>query len=143
MKTDKKTYIVQPNTGDQRKKNPSVLRMVLNKEYTRIDFGYAAPWIYEKGGWIRIAPYTFIEVVGSKNRYLLKETINIPVAPARHDFESKADWKVFSLYFEPIPIVDCSINIIEEENPDSKDFNYYDIKLEKVKDVEMVMEIQN
>jgi hypothetical protein len=47
------------------------------------------------------------------------------------------------LYFEPIPIVDCSINIIEEENPDSKDFNYYDIKLEKVKDVEMVMEIQN
>ena len=69
-----------------------------------------------------------------------KEAINIPIAPARHDFESKADWKVFSLYFEPIPIVDCSINIIEEENPDSKDFNYYDIKLEQVKEVEMVNE---
>jgi hypothetical protein len=41
------------------------------------------------------------------------------------------------------PMIKEEINIIEEENPDSKDFNYYDIKLEKVKDVEMVMEIQN
>ncbi len=139
----KSAFVVQPIIGEQRKQNPVVLRLVLSDDYTRIDFGYAAPWIYIKGGWINIAPYTFIEVSSTRERYKLINAVNIPLAPDRHDFESQEDWRVFSVYFEPIPIVDCSINIIEEENPDSNDFNYYDIKLEQVKDVEMVLQQTN
>jgi hypothetical protein len=98
--------------------------------------------MFDKGGWIHIAPYTFLEVQSTNERFKLTEAINIPIAPERHDFESTEDWRVFSLYFEPIPVVDCSINIIEEENPNDDDFNYYDIKFENVKEVEMILDFK-
>jgi hypothetical protein len=142
QKQIKSAYVVQPIFKAQRKQNPVILRAILSTEYTRIDFGYAAPWMYDKGGWIHIAPYTFLEVQSTKERFKLTEAINIPIAPERHDFESTEDWRVFSLYFEPIPIVNCSINIVEEENPNDDDFNYYDIKLENVKDVEMILDFK-
>ena len=138
MKKNITTYIVNPIVGEQLKKNPSVLRVIMNNDYTRIDFGYAAPWMYVKGGWIRIAPYTYLEHVETGKRFALKEAKNIPYAPERFDFESKTDWRVFSLYFEPLPIRDCTIHIIEEEEPESTDFNYYNIKLEHVQDIEYV-----
>ena len=135
-----KNYVVQPIFEEQFKKNPVILRVVLSKEFTRIDFGYAAPWIYNKGGWIHIAPETFIQVKSNNERFKLSKAINIPIAPDRIDFESTEDWRVFSLYFEPIPINDCIIDIIEDENPDEKKFNYYNIELKNVKDVEQVIE---
>ena len=134
------TYVVQPIFEEQFKKNPVILRVVLSYEFTRIDFGYAAPWIYNKGGWIHIAPQTFIQVKSINERFKLTKAINIPIAPDRIDFESTEDWRVFSLYFEPIPINDCMIEIIEDENPDENNFNYYNIDLKNVKDVEQVIE---
>ena len=134
------TYVVQPIFEEQFKKNPVILRVVLSKEFTRIDFGYAAPWIYNKGGWIHIAPETFIKVKSNNERFKLSKAINIPIAPDRIDFESTEDWRVFSLYFEPIPINDCMIDIIEDENPDENNFNYYNIELKNVKDLEQVIE---
>ena len=134
------TYVVQPIFEEQFKKNPVILRVVLSYEFTRIDFGYAAPWIYNKGGWIHIAPQTFIQVKSINERFKLTKAINIPIAPDRIDFESTEDWRVFSLYFEPIPINDCMIDIIEDENPDEKNFNYYNIELKNVKEVEQVIE---
>jgi len=134
------TYVVQPIFEEQFKKNPVILRVVLSNEFTRIDFGYAAPWIYIKGGWIHIAPETFIQVKSNNERFKLSKAINIPIAPDRIDFESTEDWRVFSLYFEPIPINDCMIDIIEDENPDENNFNYYNIELKNVKDVEQVIE---
>lgn len=139
----KSAFVVQPIFGQQRKQNPEVLRVVLSSDYTRIDFGYAAPWIYVKGGWINIAPYTFLEVNSTRQRYKLINAVNIPLAPDRHDFESKEDWRVFSVYFEPIPLIDCTINIIEEENPSNNNFNYYDIQLTNVSEVEMVLQPMN
>jgi hypothetical protein len=138
MKKNNKTFVVNPIIGEQRKKNPTVLRVILSELETRIDFGYAAPWIYVKGGWITIAPYTFIEVKCTGERFALTNATNIPYAPQRHDFQSKEDWCVFSLYFEPLPIKDCIINIVEEEKPDTTDFNYYDIVLKDVNEVEMI-----
>jgi hypothetical protein len=46
--------------------------------------------------------------------------------------ESTEDWQVFTLLFEPIPIKDCVIDIIEEESPDENDFNFYGIQLKKL-----------
>ncbi len=133
-----KTLVVHPICGDQRKKNLVILRIILDVEYTRIDFGYAAPWIYDRGGWIRIAPHTFIQEKGSNKRYALKEAQNIPLSPERLDFESVEDWTVFSLYFEPLPLQDCTIDIIEEETPDENDFNYYAIQLNDVHRLEVI-----
>ena len=134
-----KTYLVQPVIKDAQKNNPTLLRILLNEQFTQIDFGYAAPWMYIKGGWIDIAPQTYIRKVDSKEKFKLINALNIPISPERHDFETKSDWKVFSLFFEPIPIKDCVIEIIEKENPNENNFNYYGISLEDVKGIEVVV----
>jgi hypothetical protein len=133
-----KTYLVQPEIKEAQKSNPTLLRILLSEQFTQIDFGYAAPWMYIKGGWIDIAPNTYIRKVDSKEKFKLINALNIPISPERHDFETKSDWKVFSLFFEPLPIKDCVIEIIEKENPNENNFNYYGISLEDVKGIEVL-----
>jgi len=134
-----KTYLVQPVIKDAQKSNPTILRILLSEQFTQIDFGYAAPWMYIKGGWIDISPQTYIRKVDSKEKFKLINALNIPVSPQRHDFETKSDWKVFSLFFEPLPIKDCVIEIIEKENPNENSFNYYGISLENVRGIEVII----
>jgi hypothetical protein len=129
MKTTNKYFLAEIEVGDQLKSNPEILRVILSDQYTRIDFGYVAPWIYVRGGWITIAPQTFIKVNGGSKIFKLIEAKNIPLAPEQFEFESTEDWRVFSLYFEQIPLADCQIDIIEQENPTQNDFNFYNIKL--------------
>jgi hypothetical protein len=37
-----------------------------------------------------------------------------------------------------LPIQDCVVKLIEEENPSENDFNYYALKLENVLNVEII-----
>jgi len=134
-----KTYLVQPEIKDAQKSNPTILRILLSEQFTQIDFGYAAPWMYIKGGWIDIAPQTYIRKVDSKEKFKLINALNIPISQERHNFETKADWKVRSLFFEPIPIKDSVIEIIEKENPNENNLNYYGISLEDVKKIEVII----
>ncbi len=111
------------------KTNAKLVRIQLTSEFTKVDFGYNARDLYIKGGWIRMAPDTFIEIVETGQRYTLQLAENIPIAPEQLHFESQKDWKYYSLFFPPIPHQDCTINIIEVENGLVRDFNYYGIKL--------------
>lgn len=109
--------------------NPLLLRIIVSQDATRIDFGYSATSRYIKGGWIRMSPEAYIQLDGSAKKYSLKEAEGITLAPDRINFKSTKDWQFFTLYFEPIPMKDAILNIIEEENPSPNDFNYYGIKL--------------
>jgi hypothetical protein len=109
--------------------NPKVLRVILHPDFTRIDLGYNTTTEFFKGGWIRMSPKTYVQVEGSSEKFLLKETTGITIAPKKVVFQSVKDWQFFTLYFEPIPQKDCVINIIEEEKPSPNDFNYYGIEL--------------
>ena len=129
MKKVQPHYLAEIDTGKQRKTNPVIMRIILNDQFTRIDFGYCAPWIYVRGGWIRIAQHTYIQLQGSLKKYELIEAKNIPLAPEVFEFESKEDWRVFTLYFKPIPIRSCIIDIIEEEEPTDRDFNFYGVSV--------------
>ncbi len=111
------------------KQNPKVLRVLLSKEFTRIDFGYSTPWYYDKGGWIKIAAKTYLQNQVTKEQFKLIEASGIAIAPKRINFESTEDWQFFSLYFEPIPLNDCVLNMIEAEKPTPNDFNYYGLEL--------------
>lgn len=122
-------YLITFDTNKDIPNNPQLLRIILSEEKTRIDFGYLPVWYYIKGGWITIAPTTYIQVEGSAKKYNLMKAIGIPVTPEKWEFESKKDWKVFTLLFEPIPIKNCTINIIESLEPDGNFFNYFDISL--------------
>ena len=126
----KRDLLLQLNLVRKPKTNLILLRAILGKEYTRIDFGFIASNLYVRGGWIKMFPDSYLRTHSSEAKYKLKYTDDIPLAPARLDFESNKDWHYFSLFFEPIPKRSCKIDLIEVENPQDTDFNYYGIKLD-------------
>jgi len=129
MKKRIKTLLIELNEIREPNTNLVLLRAVLDSEYTRLDFGYIATSYFEKGGWIRISPETYIKIQNEDKKYRLTHADNIPIAPEQFDFESNKDWQYFSLYFEPIPQKKVMIDVIEDESPDDNDFNYYGIEL--------------
>ena len=137
MKPQKKIYIFHPKVIKNYLGNPDILRIHLTPEYTKVDFGYVAKDIYINGGWIKIASETFIENKITKQRYTLVNAENIPIAPMHHYFETKKDWRYFSLIFPPIPQNDCTLNIIEVENGSKNNFNYYGVELKMIDAIEL------
>ncbi len=129
MATSSKNILFELPEMDSEKQNPKLLRVLLTKEFTRLDFGYTTPWYYKKGGWIKISPKTHLRVEGSSEKYGLKEAVGIAIAPKRIDFESTEDWQFFTLYFEPIPQKEGILHMIEAEKPTENDFNFYGIEL--------------
>ena len=83
-----------------------------------------------------MSPKTYVQVEGSMEKYLLKDSAGITIAPKKVVFKSHKDWQFFTLYFEPIPRKDCVINLIEEEKPTANDFNYYGIELKMGEGIE-------
>ena len=134
-----KTLLFTINKKGHAHNNPDLLRIILDKEYTKIDFGYTAKEMYIKGGWIRMEQNTFIEIKETGKRYVLTQAIGIPINPEHHYFESKKEWRYFSLYFPAIPQTDCTINIVEIENGSRNDFNYYGVELMMGVGVEVVI----
>ena len=135
---NKNTLLFTVNKKGHAQSNPDLLRIILDTEYTKIDFGYTAKEMYIKGGWIRMEQNTFIEIKETGKRYVLTQAIGIPINPEHHYFESKKEWRYFSLYFPAIPQTDCMINIIEIENGSKNDFNYYDIELKMENGLEVL-----
>jgi hypothetical protein len=117
--------------------NPILLRISLYPEITKIDFGYVTTDKYNYGGWIKIAPETFIENTATKERFLLTNAVGITLAPAKRNFESNKDWQYFSLYFPAIPQKDCILNIIEKIKGNKNDFNYYNVALKMENAIEV------
>jgi hypothetical protein len=138
MSVKNETLLFEIPELDTPKKNPKVLRILISKDFTRIDFGYTTPWYYDKGGWIKISSKTYLQIEGSNEKYELKNAAGIAVAPKRINFESTEDWQFFTLYFEPIPQKDCTLNMIEAEKPTPNDFNYYGIVLKMKEGVEVL-----
>ncbi len=129
MTQNKDTLLVEIQRPASSKENPKLLRVIVTHEFTRIDFGYTTPWYYEKGGWIRISPDTYLQREATFEKFKLIDAFGISISPNRVDFESTEDWRFFSLYFEPIPKKEGTYNLIEAENPTPNDFNYYGIEL--------------
>ena len=117
--------------------NPILLRISLYSEITKIDFGYVTTDKYNYGGWIKIAPETFIENTVTKERFVLTNAVGITLAPAKRNFESNKDWQYFSLYFPAIPQKDCTLNIIEKIKGNKNDFNYYNVALKMENAIEV------
>ncbi len=122
------SYILHPTVNDSNSRNnPKLLRIVLDSEFTRLDFGYSAIAIYIKGGWFNIYPQTHLRVHGIAEPFPLTHADGVTFAPDRFHFESNKDWAYFSLYFEPIPFKSCVIDVIEEEDATEDTFNYYGV----------------
>jgi hypothetical protein len=109
--------------------NLTLHRVLFTPEFTRLDFSYIATDYYICGGWIHIAPESYLLNRTTGKRYRLIQAENIPMAPHHHYFESSKDWAFFSLYFKPLPMENCTIDYVEAEQPEATDFNIYGIEL--------------
>lgn len=136
--TQNNNILYQLDIEGHAKNNPVLLRIQLNSDYTKVDFGYTTSNMYERGGWIKIAKETFIENIDTKKRYKMINANGITIAPKKHNFKSNKDWQYYSLFFEPMEQKDCVINIIEKEKGSLNDFNYYNIELKKVDALETI-----
>jgi len=134
----KRDLLLQLNVVRKPNTNLIILRAILSETHTRIDFGYVATDEYYRGGWIKMSPDSYLRTNLSEAKYKLTYTDDIPLAPARLDFESNKDWHYFSLFFEPIPKRSCKIDLIEVENPEDTDFNYYGIQLDLISAEEII-----
>ena len=138
MKTSK-IILFTINKRGHAKDNPDLLRIIMYSDYTKIDFGYTAKEMYDSGGWIRIAPTTYVEIIETGKQFILDRTEGIPIFPEHHYFESTKEWRYFSLYFPAIPQTDCTLNIIEIKNGSRNDFNYYGVELKMSEGVEVIL----
>ena len=138
MKKQAKDLLFHVNANSD-EANPTLLRVILGAQTTRLDFGYAASSYYIKGGWITISPDTFLQVKGDSTPYLLKEAIGIAQAPIKLKFKSTKDYQFFSLHFEALPQTDLVFEMIEAVDGTPNDFNYYGIEI-KLKDGVEVLE---
>jgi hypothetical protein len=136
----KNTYSVLFNQPKYKaaKGRPQLLRITINHTQTKVDFGHQTTDYYKKGGWVRIDENTFIRNKDTGEKLTITRAENIPISPARHDFDTTKDWLYFSLYFPPLPEKTVAIDLIEKENGDPTDFNYYDIQLSKTEAIELL-----
>ena len=151
MKKITKSYLLTnvPNTGNL--DSPTLLRITIAPEFTKVDFGYSTFHnIYTNGGWIQISPETYLKSKKGKDMYKIINVDGISFSPNKHYFESHRDWQYYSLYFEPIPFEDGVFEIIEPEFIGDKEFlkaakqisggtfDFFDIQIDTRKAIEIM-----
>jgi hypothetical protein len=152
MKKMTKSYLLTnvPNTGNL--DSPTLLRITIAPEFTKVDFGFSTfNSIYSNGGWIQMSPETYLKSVTKQRVYKIINADGISFSPKKHYFESHRDWQFYSLYFEPIPFEDDVFEIIEPEFTEDKEsieaaneisgenFDFFDIQVETSKAIQMMM----
>lgn len=95
-------------------------------EYTRIDFIYKSSMIYDNGGWIQIERDSYIQPIGSSEKFKLIKAIGIPIAPLKHYFKRQGEYHPYTLIFPALPKNTKAIDIIEKLAPGTY-FNFYNV----------------
>jgi hypothetical protein len=127
MKTD--TIIYHEPKYKSENNNLQLLRVTIDSEHSKFDFGYQASDYYAKGGTITIGKDTFIRLNKSKIKHHLIKADNIPVRPNKFHFKTTKDWLYFSLYFPTISTKNGILDLIENETGKSDYFNFHGIEL--------------
>jgi hypothetical protein len=109
--------------------NVQILRIILDKEQTRIDLGYQATSQYKRGGWVRMSEDTFIRTGTDGHKLKIRGSEHIPRGERKMEFKTTQGWLYFSLFFPPIPFKTGLIDLIETEKKDESAFNFYDIQM--------------
>jgi hypothetical protein len=137
-KTEGVSYLINEPSYKADAGRPVLLRIEMSPDFTKVDFGYQTNDDYFRGGWVRIDQATFIRNQSSNKKYQLIRAENIPIAPDQHHFSTIKDWLYFSLYFQPLPLEDIVVDLIEDESDDKNNFNYYQIQLKREQAIEVL-----
>ena len=129
MVSKNQRIIYNPKYRYNKNKNVTILRIVINESYTRIDILYCPINKFKPGKWIQINQMCLIRPLGTDETMQLIHAENIPISPEKNFFKSKFDMLSFSLYFPPIPEGTMVFDLIEYPKNDLNNFNFYCINL--------------
>ena len=100
-------------------------------KYLRIDFVHYGSPRFKNGGWVQMHARTYIQPVGSKEKYYLVGINNMPIAPDKHCYKSQGEMLVYSLFFPKLPSGVTHIDIIESKRTKNA-FNLYNVSMEAI-----------
>lgn len=82
---------------------PDELTNAEEAAHTLVHCTYVSKEIYVRGGWVNIWPTTYLEYESSGERLPMMHALVVPLAPAKHYFQSPGQVKRFTLVFPQVP----------------------------------------
>jgi len=130
--------IFQPRPKINGFPNAMIMSILLEKEYTRIDFRFIHEVHDIKVPTFSISPDIRIITPADRStytpekNYFLIRSENAPIWPKNFKASSVKDELFFTLYFEPIPMYTLELDMVEDDDEEGKVLmNYYEIDLHK------------
>lgn len=104
-----------------------IVKIEKSSSSTIVYFKYKAPTTYINGGWVCAGKDFFIRDCDTRATYKLIRANNIPICPAKHEFQYQGQTLEFNLVFPDLPSNIAKIDIIEDESKGG--FNFYGVNL--------------
>ncbi len=132
-KTDEKykLQVFNPKYRYNNNKRITILRVVIDEEYTRVDFLFWSLKNNNMGKWIQIEKETYIKAFNCDKKLKLIKAENIGVSPNKSFFKTKLNLLNFTLYFPPLPKDVVAFDLIEKDTMNENYFNFHKINLKK------------
>jgi hypothetical protein len=103
--------------------------VVIDEEFTRVDFLYWSLKNNNMGKWIQIEKDTYIRALNCDKKLKLIKAENIGVSPNKSFFKTKLNLLNFTLYFPPLPKDVVAFDLIEKDTTNENYFNFHKINL--------------
>jgi len=124
-----KLIVFNPKYRDNKNKRITILRVVIDNEYTRVDFLYWSLKNNNMGKWIQIEKDTYIRALNCDKKLKLLKAENIGISPNKSFFKTKLNLLNFTLYFPPLPKDTVAFDLIEKDTKNENYFNFHKINL--------------
>ena len=118
-----KLVVYNPKYRFNKNKRITILRVVIDEEFTRVDLLYWSLKNNNMGKWIQIEQDCFIRELNSEIKLKLIKTENIGISPNKSFFKTKLNLLNFTLYFPPLPKDMLAFDLIEKETNNENYFN--------------------
>jgi hypothetical protein len=121
--------VFNPKYRDNKNKRITILRVVIDEEFTRVDFLYWSLKNNNMGKWIQIEKDTYIRALNCDKKLKLIKAENIGVSPNKSFFKTKLNLLNFTLYYPPLPKDVVAFDLIEKDTTNENYFNFHKINL--------------
>ena len=128
-----KLVVYNPKYRFNKNKRITILRVVIDEEFTRVDLLYWSLKNNNMGKWIQIEQDCFIRALNSEIKLKLIKTENIGISPNKRFFKTKLNLLNFTLYFPPLPKDMIAFDLIEKDTTNENYFNFHKINLKPLK----------
>ncbi len=97
-----------------------ITKVALSSQETRVEFKLKNRTANGYVGWVSIDPATYIYIPATKQKFKMRDALNIAKAPLKTEFHFIDEELVFALVFPALPSNTRVFSIIESENSDWK-----------------------